>query len=417
MDRAWLANAVATPPAAPTNPSIGYPVSGNPATGTQATKAGPYWAYMITEEMRNVILAAGLTPDHANLLQLRDAILALIGATVPDAFVYRGVIDCAGAPNYPAADAGHTYRVSVTGQIGGSTGPNVQVGDILICVTDNSVAGTHAVVGANWTIIQANIDGAVVGPVAATDSDFAQFDGATGKVIKGGLSLDTDTAMAANANTRVPSQAAVRAYVASNNALDPEAKFVFVEDFSSQPDPGTPRFGSSYWNVYAGSLSMAGGASGIARFYDDGTNNEAALNDLEQGIFAASRNPVLKVGIANYGNDGGIRRFGFGTDTLDNVPHTIQIRWTPNANLVLAVRSGGAETTLDSGVAMTTGVFRKVRVVVTGTTSVQLFVDGVARGMIVTNIPVSAMRLRTLLSGSAAGNGMDIDYIQIIQDR
>ena len=38
--------------------------------------------------------------------------------TANDAMVYKGVIDCSTNPNYPAADAGHTYRISVGGKIG-----------------------------------------------------------------------------------------------------------------------------------------------------------------------------------------------------------------------------------------------------------------------------------------------------------
>lgn len=78
-----------------------------------------------------------------------------------DALTYKGAIDASGNPNYPAADAGDTYRISVAGKIGGASGPNVQAGDILISHVDGSSAGTHASVGANWDIIQNNIDGAL----------------------------------------------------------------------------------------------------------------------------------------------------------------------------------------------------------------------------------------------------------------
>lgn len=54
--------------------------------------------------------------------------------------------------------------------------------------------------------------GDVVGPASATDSHFAQFDGTSGTLLKDGLALDTDATLAANSNTRVPSQAAVKAY-------------------------------------------------------------------------------------------------------------------------------------------------------------------------------------------------------------
>lgn len=78
-----------------------------------------------------------------------------------DAMVYKGAIDAGLNPNYPAANTGDTYRISVAGRIGGSLGPKVEKGDILICHTDGSPSGTQAAVGANWDIIQTNIDGAL----------------------------------------------------------------------------------------------------------------------------------------------------------------------------------------------------------------------------------------------------------------
>lgn len=107
---------------------------------------------------------------------------ALIAAN--DAMVFKGVIDASTNPNYPASNRGDTYRISVAGKIGGAAGPNVEAGDILIALTDGTAAGTHAAVGANWNIVQANADGLVIGPAASADGDFAQFDGATGKLLK-----------------------------------------------------------------------------------------------------------------------------------------------------------------------------------------------------------------------------------------
>jgi len=75
-----------------------------------------------------------------------------------DALVYKGATDCSTNPNYPAADAGHCYKVSVAGKIGGGSGLAVQVGDMYICTTDGTLAGTQAERGANWNIIQANLD-------------------------------------------------------------------------------------------------------------------------------------------------------------------------------------------------------------------------------------------------------------------
>jgi hypothetical protein len=80
MDRAFASGASGSPPTAPASPSVGYATAGNPGTGTPATKPGPWWYHMITEEQRAVVVAAGITPDQTSTTQLRDAILALIAA-------------------------------------------------------------------------------------------------------------------------------------------------------------------------------------------------------------------------------------------------------------------------------------------------------------------------------------------------
>lgn len=66
-------------------------------------------------------------------------------------------LDCSANPNYPAADAGDTFRVTVAGKVGGASGELVQSGDMIFCNT-TSVAGDHATVGANFNIVQNNLD-------------------------------------------------------------------------------------------------------------------------------------------------------------------------------------------------------------------------------------------------------------------
>lgn len=101
-----------------------------------------------------------------------------------DAMIFKGVIDCSANPNYPAAHAGETYRVSVAGKIGGASGVNVEVGDLLLCLVDGTASGNHATVGTAWNISQTNLDGAVIGPASVTANYVALFDGTTGKLIK-----------------------------------------------------------------------------------------------------------------------------------------------------------------------------------------------------------------------------------------
>ena len=105
-----------------------------------------------------------------------------------DAMVYKGTLAGGSTGAYgaltPAANKGWTYKVTTAGNIDGVA---VEVGDMLICNTDNTAAATassYSTVKANWDFIQTNIDGAVVGPASATDAHVAVFDGATGKKIE-----------------------------------------------------------------------------------------------------------------------------------------------------------------------------------------------------------------------------------------
>lgn len=79
MDRYFEVAKSATPPSAPPA-SAGYPTNGNPGAAVPATEPGEWWFHMVTEEIRAVIVAAGLVPDHADVTQLAQAIQALFVA-------------------------------------------------------------------------------------------------------------------------------------------------------------------------------------------------------------------------------------------------------------------------------------------------------------------------------------------------
>ena len=105
-----------------------------------------------------------------------------------DAMVYKGTLDGGSKDTYgaltPAANKGWTYKVTTAGKI---DGVNVEIGDMLICNTDNTVSATannYSTIAANWDFIQGNQDGVVVGPSSATSGNVVLFDGKTGKLIK-----------------------------------------------------------------------------------------------------------------------------------------------------------------------------------------------------------------------------------------
>lgn len=79
MDHAYQSGASGTPPVVPSSPSVGYPQA-----GSTPTVPGPYWFHMITEEIRNAIVAGGVTPAAATLTQLTAAVRALAAAAAVD---------------------------------------------------------------------------------------------------------------------------------------------------------------------------------------------------------------------------------------------------------------------------------------------------------------------------------------------
>lgn len=73
MDRAYESNAAAGAPTPPDPPLLGYPTETNPAT-----IPGAWWFHMITEELRALLVTAGLTPNAATLNQVATAVQELI---------------------------------------------------------------------------------------------------------------------------------------------------------------------------------------------------------------------------------------------------------------------------------------------------------------------------------------------------
>lgn len=82
----------------------------------------------------------------------------------------KGQTDCSANPNYPAAEKGDAYRVSVAGKIGGASGVAVEVGDLYYALADNA-GGTQASVGSSWDVIQGNLAGVALLSGAAFTGD------------------------------------------------------------------------------------------------------------------------------------------------------------------------------------------------------------------------------------------------------
>lgn len=109
--------------------------------------------------------------------------------------------DASANPNYPAAQRGDTLVISVAGKIGGASGDNVNVGDIIICNT-TTAGGTKASVGEYFYISHsgaATTDTILGTPVTITtvasqqDYTVPEISGNTvSAVFRGGSKLTSD---------------------------------------------------------------------------------------------------------------------------------------------------------------------------------------------------------------------------------
>jgi len=126
------------------------------------------------------------TPQNLTDAVTKEYADGLIAAN--DALVYKGVIDCSTNPNYPAADCGWVYKISVGGKIGGADGIAVSAGNELLCTKDNTPAGNQATVGEFWNSITSSAaTGNVVGPTSSTNNAIARYDGASGLILQNSM--------------------------------------------------------------------------------------------------------------------------------------------------------------------------------------------------------------------------------------
>ena len=111
-----------------------------------------------------------------------DAVKTYVDALLSanDAMVYKGTLGTGGTVTaLPTThSAGWAYKVITAGTYAGII---CEVGDLIIAVIDRAGTGN---INSDWTVVQTNTDGAVIGPSSATDGNFPLFNGATGKLIK-----------------------------------------------------------------------------------------------------------------------------------------------------------------------------------------------------------------------------------------
>lgn len=103
-----------------------------------------------------------------------------------DALIFKGIVDANHA--LPTTHSiGWTYKAGDTGTYAGQ---DCEPGDMIICIANGTTANDD-----DWVIVQANIDGAVIGPAqgAVQNGALAAFNGNSGKIITKASSAGTST--------------------------------------------------------------------------------------------------------------------------------------------------------------------------------------------------------------------------------
>ncbi len=132
-----------------------------------------------TFEKVSVIAAPVAGSDLAN----KDYVDGLLSAA--DALVYKGTLGTGGTVTaLPTThSAGWTYRVIEAGTYAGVV---AEVGDMFTALIDRSGTGNT---NADWTLLQTNVDGAVVGPAGAVSDESIAVFNSNNRQIKSGAVL------------------------------------------------------------------------------------------------------------------------------------------------------------------------------------------------------------------------------------
>ena len=267
----------------------------------------PSWATALPSSITATTQSAGDNSTKVATTAYVDAIVA-----AADAMVFKGTVGAGGTYEIAAFNslviynAGWTYKVITAGTIKGVA---CEVGDMLISTVDRASGGVNG----DWVVIQTNIDGAVTGPASATTTNFASFNGTSGKIIQDSGVGAASFATAAHqthyiGKTQVQSTSASQAVTGLLSAtfdgsasgtvqLIPTAAAGTGTVLTMPATTGTLALTSQIPTVNAGTLGASGVTAGA-------TNTSVAINfSAAWNANSASNvtiNPVVGPAIADY---------------------------------------------------------------------------------------------------------------------
>ena len=104
-----------------------------------------------------------------------------------DAMIFKGTLGTSGTfTSLPTThDVGWTIKVITAGTYAGKV---AEIGDMYISLVSREGSNNA---DTDWAVVQANIDGAVVGPSSSTNNALTVFNGTTGKLVKNSTFIPT----------------------------------------------------------------------------------------------------------------------------------------------------------------------------------------------------------------------------------
>jgi hypothetical protein len=162
------------------NTPIVLPIGTSTVVGRGPT--GDISALAIDSDLSSTSAAHDTIPSALAVKTYADGLIV-----ANNAMVYKGTVGSGGTHTIAAFNAlatysiGWTYKVIEAGTIKGTV---CEIGDMVIAIVARAGSGQ---VDADWTKVQANIDGAVTGPASVTSTgNIATFNGTSGKIIQDG---------------------------------------------------------------------------------------------------------------------------------------------------------------------------------------------------------------------------------------
>lgn len=270
-----------------------------------------------------ILSAVAVADDGTDSRNAKEYIDDLVKATA-DAMRFMGVIGTDGAITSTLPETKDKNIATLTdykigwsfkvGEKGTYHEQNCEVGDMLLVIGES---GTDA----DWYVLQANIDGAVTGPVSAADQVMAMFDGTTGKVIAdSGISKSSLEAVITNSHTHTNKDVLdtiTQAMINTWNGYKDQLDSIHTHDNKAVLDKITQEL-VDLWNgydakiknieaslVYTNETPTISGHGGIAA---GSTFNKVPIADMFTKILYPYVSPVVSASIVTPANGGVVEK-------------------------------------------------------------------------------------------------------------